>query len=72
VFLIAWACVKVVCRALGGGSFLTQMRSLMILKPRLCNAKPELKIMWCVLETHSVPSGLKTRRASPSHRTLNS
>lgn len=44
----------------------------MILKPRLCNAKPELKIMWCVLETHSVPSGLKTRRASPSHRTLNS
>ena len=43
----------------------------MILKPRLCSANPRLKIMWWVPLTHSVPSGLRTRRASRSHLTLN-
>jgi hypothetical protein len=28
--------------------------------------------MWCVPVTHSVPSGLSTRRAARSHLTLNS
>jgi hypothetical protein len=29
-------------------------------------------MMWCVPVTHSVPSGLRTRRAARSHLTLNS
>jgi hypothetical protein len=45
---------------------------LIILKSRLCKAKPRLKMMWWVPETQRVPSGLSTRRAAFSHRTLNS
>jgi hypothetical protein len=45
-------------------------RSLIILKPSVCKAKPSLKMMWCVPETQSVPSGLRIRRASWSHRTF--
>jgi hypothetical protein len=46
--------------------------SLMILKPRLCSAKPRLKTTWWVPLTQSVPSGLSTRRASRSQRTFHS
>jgi hypothetical protein len=46
--------------------------SLMILKPKVCSAKPRLKIMWWVPLTQSVPSGLSTRRASRSQRTFHS
>ncbi len=45
---------------------------LMIRNPSRCSAKPRLKMMWCVPVTHSVPSGLRTRRAARSHLTLNS
>jgi hypothetical protein len=36
----------------------------MILKPRLCKAKPKLKVMWWVPETQRVASGLRTRRTA--------
>ena len=51
---------------------MTQIGSLIILKPSVCKAKPSLKMMWCVPETQSVPSGLRIRRASWSHRTFHS
>ena len=68
----AWAWVKVVCRAFGGGSGFCQMRSFMILNPRVCSAKPRLKMTWWVPVTHKVPSGLRMRRASLSQVRLNS
>jgi len=52
--------------------FFGRLYFLITLKSRLCNAKPMLKMMWCVPETQRVPSGLSTRRAAFSHRTLNS
>ncbi len=69
---VSWAWVKAVWSAFGGGSGFCQAIWLMILKFRLCKANPRLKMMWCVPETHNVPSGLSTRRAAFSHRTLNS
>jgi hypothetical protein len=51
---------------------LNQIRSFRILNPRLCSANPRSKMTWWVPVTHSVPSGLRMRRASVSQRRLNS
>jgi hypothetical protein len=69
-FARAW--VKAVRRAFGGGSGFSQATELMILNPSVCNANPMLKLTWCVPLTQMVPPGLRTRRASVSHRSLNS
>ena len=72
MYRIACACVKVVCIAFGAAFGFSQTRLFRILNPSCCSANPRLKIMWCVPVTHSVPSGLRMRRASPSHSRLNS
>jgi hypothetical protein len=63
--------VNAVRRAFGDGSGFSRTTELMILNPELCNANPMLKMKWYVPLTQIVPSGLGTRRASPTHRSLN-
>jgi hypothetical protein len=68
---VSWAWVKAVCRALGVGFGLLHTMLFMTLNSNRCSANPRLKMMWWVPLTQSVPSGLRTRRASRSHLTLN-
>ena len=69
---VSCAWVNAVCKALGVAFGLNQATLLMTLNPSPWSAKPMLKMMWCVPLTHSVPSGLRTRRAARSHLTLKS